>query len=225
MRRMTRSVPSFVLSLALAPVLTAQQAASTIVPKGTEIELVSLETVSTETAAKGSRVRFAVAKDVAIRGLTVIRAGTPVMGVITKAERGIAYQQWPTLRIHVKEVRTREGLDLPLSPWAPVADPGAWKFRAACVPLFLVCLALKNLENNGWGEDGAPKPDQSSGQQAVFPPCVVISIWTAAPVSVPTKALPMQATDSRSLAQLGCLRVTDLSHAYEDPNHGRVFFR
>jgi hypothetical protein len=220
-----RKLPVFALWLELVPLLSAQQATTTIVPKGTEIELVSLETVSTETAAKGSRVRFAVANDVAIRGATVIHAGTPVMGVITKAERGIAYQQWPTLRIHVKEVRTREGLVFPLSPWAPVRDPGAWKFRAACVPFFLARLALKNLENNGWGEDGAPKPDQSSGQQAVLTRCVVIYIWTAAPVSVPTKALPMQATDSRSLAQLGCLRVTDLSHAYEDPNHGRVFFR
>jgi hypothetical protein len=229
MHRLTQSIVSFVLclapSLAFAPLLAAQQATGTIVPKGTRIELVSLEAVSSETAARGSRIRFAVANDVAIRGVTVIRAGTPVFGTITKAKRGIANEQWPTLRIHVNGVRIGQGIDLPLSLWAPETDQSTWKYRAMCVPFFVVCLGLKNLEDNGWGEDGAPKPDQSSGQQASLPSCVVFDFWTATPVSVPPEALPSQTANSPSLAQIACHQLTDWSHAYEDPGLGRVFFR
>jgi hypothetical protein len=222
---MIRKLLQSALCIALSPLLAAQQVTTTIVPKDTKIELVTQETVSTETATNGSQVRFAVANDVAINGVTLISAGTPVVGIITKAKRGIAYKQWPTLRIHVNEVRIGQSLRVPLSQWPPEIRQGNWKVRAACIPFFAFCLAMKNIQDNGWGEDGAPKPDEWAGQQAVLPSCVLIDFWTASAIAAPQKTLPQKAASSPFLTKAVCHEVTSWSEAYRDPGLGRVFFR
>jgi hypothetical protein len=222
---MLRNLLQSALCICLAPLLVAQRGTTSIsVPRDTKIELMTLETVSTQSEAKGSAIRFAVARDIAIDGVTVIPAGTPVTGVVTKASRGIAYKQRPTLRIHVKGARINQSLSLPLSPWPSEVAPGSWKDRAQCVAFFVVCLALRNLGNNGWGEDGAPKPDQSSGQQAVLPRCVAIDFWTVTATTVSESDLPPKLVPS-TLVKFDCVLVKSWSDAYQEPGLGRVFFR
>jgi hypothetical protein len=222
---MLRKLFQSVLCIVLTSLLAAQQGTTSItVPKDTKIELMTLETISTQSEAKGSVVRFAVARDIAIDGVTVIPAGMPVTGVVTKANRGIAYKQWPTLRIHVKGARINQSLSLPLSPWSLEAAPGSWKDRAQCVVFFVVCLALRSLGNNGWGEDGAPKPDHSSGQQAVLPRCVAIDFWTVSATTVSQSDLPPKLTPP-TLVRFDCVLVKSWSDAYQEPGLGRVFFR
>lgn len=92
---MQRALMCSTIALLLCPHLLAQQrvgesadaqhkqaeaSSSTFVtiPRGTEVELMALETVSTETARKGQMVRFAVARDVVVNGEVVLHAGTPV---------------------------------------------------------------------------------------------------------------------------------------------------
>src|ERR1017187_8034063 len=98
---MIRSMIQAALCLILCPLLTAQQisppaaladapqsftpapvTAATYplpefvnIPKDTEIELISLEVVSSATATKGQLVRLALAKDVLVKGLVVIPKG------------------------------------------------------------------------------------------------------------------------------------------------------
>lgn len=64
--------------------------AQTTVPTGTEVMLKFEQTVSSKTAKAGDQVKFTVAKDVTYGGKTVLKAGTPVKGVIenvTKRDR------------------------------------------------------------------------------------------------------------------------------------------
>ena len=62
--------------------------ASLVSVKGRKIELVAQEQVSIEAAMAGATFQFVVDKDVAVEGVTVIHAGTPVTGVIAKVNHG-----------------------------------------------------------------------------------------------------------------------------------------
>ena len=55
------------------------------IPKNTEIKLVLLDTVSSATAEKGQSVHLAVASDVIVDGVTVLPAGTLVLGEVSRA--------------------------------------------------------------------------------------------------------------------------------------------
>lgn len=71
--------------------------------RGKKIQLVAQVPLSIEMARAGAPFQFVVDKDVAVDGVTVIHAGTPVIGVIAKVNRG-SYE------------RSRDGyLDLRLS--------------------------------------------------------------------------------------------------------------
>jgi hypothetical protein len=106
-KRLLQSVLCFILCpLLIATQVAAQtgpQAAETATPeaattltlpawldyvKGRKIQLVAQEQVSIETAMTGATFQFVVDKDAAVEGVTVIHAGTPVIGVIAKVNRG-----------------------------------------------------------------------------------------------------------------------------------------
>jgi hypothetical protein len=56
--------------------------------RGKKIQLVAQVPLSIEMARAGAPFQFVVDKDVAVDGVTVIHAGTPVIGVIAKVNRG-----------------------------------------------------------------------------------------------------------------------------------------
>jgi hypothetical protein len=56
-----------------------------VVPDDTEVDLKLAETISSARAMEGQRIRFTVAKDVAIDGYVVIQAGALAIGTVTKA--------------------------------------------------------------------------------------------------------------------------------------------
>jgi len=62
--------------------------ASLVSIKGRKIQLVAQEPISMEMAQIGAPFQFVVDKDVVVDGVTLIRAGTPVAGVIAKVNRG-----------------------------------------------------------------------------------------------------------------------------------------
>jgi hypothetical protein len=125
--KLIRATLQSALSLVLSPLLVALQAVPTpapthpaiIIPKDTKIELIVMESVSSETAIKGSTVRFAVPHDVSVNGLVVLHARTLATGEVTKARRGIARRQWPQLRIQVREVTLTNGRTLALTRSRP----------------------------------------------------------------------------------------------------------
>jgi hypothetical protein len=68
-------------AVALAPVTKGVS----VVPDGTEVDLKLAETISSARAMEGQRIRFKVAKDVAINGYVVIPVGALAIGTVTKA--------------------------------------------------------------------------------------------------------------------------------------------
>ena len=65
--------------------------AEIIVPRGTEIALLTTTPLSSEKNAKGDLVRMTVARDVTIGGQTVIPIGAQAVGELTRAERKGAF--------------------------------------------------------------------------------------------------------------------------------------
>jgi len=59
-----------------------------LIPEDTKIELTLLDSDSLKSAKAGSYVLLAVAKNVTVDGVTVLRAGTCPMGTITGEKRG-----------------------------------------------------------------------------------------------------------------------------------------
>lgn len=62
-----------------------------MVPTGTPVNLISLETVSSKTAQIGQRVRFSVESDVKVKGKVVVKKGAIAIGEVTEVSvAGIA---------------------------------------------------------------------------------------------------------------------------------------
>jgi hypothetical protein len=119
-------------------VTTLALPASLVSVKGRKIELVAQEPVSIEAAMAGATFQFVVDKDVAVEGVTVIHAGTPVTGVIAKINRG-SYE------------RNRDGyLDLRLSE--PTGGPPI-KVRLGGIPPEPV---YRSTGGAGWNGAGNP---------------------------------------------------------------------
>jgi hypothetical protein len=183
------------------------------VPKGTKIELMTLDTTSSETALAGAPVRFAVAKDVVVDGASVIHAGSPVTGVVARVKRGVPYRQWPELTIRVKEVEVANGSKLRLTD----SDPRSRKWPlhsskdyAECAMLLPLCVASLF----GVADDGPEKPNAQSGQQDVLSSCIVWKLWTASSKSLPTAALAQDKTPAPQLSGNVCSRVVESPGAH-----------
>jgi hypothetical protein len=235
---MTRTNHRAVLCICFSSLLTSAQATgarragdkttldSTIVPipRDTKVQVMAMETISSANVTKGSRVQFAVIKDVVVGGTTVIPEGTPVIGVVTKVERGVPFRHWAELRIHVKEVNIAHDTSLPLNHWPYSVRRNEPGDVATCVVFFVVCIALGNLGDDGWGEDGAPKPDADSGQQAVLRPCVAFDFWTTETQTVARKELAASAAPSEP-PKVVCPSIREMSQIREDPELDRLLFR
>jgi hypothetical protein len=115
---MNRGLLQSILSLILCPLLVAQQAAPpaasadapqpsrpapatnafrplpefVTIPRGTKIELVMLDSLSSATNKRGDTIRFAVAEDVIVDGIVAIHAGTPVTGIVTAVKKMIPHK-------------------------------------------------------------------------------------------------------------------------------------
>ncbi len=83
-----RKVSQLALCLVLSPLLAAQQTVPSpqvvfaSLPKGTQVNLVLLQAVSSLIARKRQTVRMAVAEDLTTSGYVLIPAGTPVVGIV-----------------------------------------------------------------------------------------------------------------------------------------------
>jgi hypothetical protein len=186
------------LCLCLAPMLVAQQTAEPqsaryasqptvmfpgemVIPKGMRIELVSVENVSSATAKEKSLVRFALAKDLLVNGVTVLDAGTPVEGRVSRVRRGVPYRQWSELTITIRKIQIGNHAHIRLRSSDPENPESMVDELAQCALVFPLCIAAIIALRNGGGS--YPKP-AGDNEQAVLPPCVGWTFWTGSPFRV-----------------------------------------
>lgn len=188
---------------------SAKAPARVTIPQDTKIELIVLENVSTETAIKGSSVRFAVGKDVAVNGVTVVRAGAPVNGIVSKATRGVPGRQSGRLDICVNEIGIGRGARLRLTSSDPKTRRATgWRVKdtlegygmcALGLPLCLILIAVLR--------SGTP-----IGQQVVLPQCHAVDYWVKSATKVKRTDLPQSTAKSTVPNLEGCSSLID-SHA------------
>ena len=91
-------------------------AASVVVAKGTPVDLKFQQALSSKTAKEGQSVNLTVASAVRVNGVTVLKAGTRVTGVISKVHNRGRWGKNATLRIAVNPVTSVYGVKIPLDP-------------------------------------------------------------------------------------------------------------
>lgn len=174
--------------------------------KGTEVELVLLETVSSATAVKGQAVHFAVAKDVVADGLVVIPRGAAATGVVTSVQKAVKDKRDGYVVVAPRKV------EVGLGSWASLrwTRPGVkdcdefcptWGVVAAIVafsPILVAGLVLVApwvliawLSDRGSGTEG---------RDQVIQPCWRETMYTAAEVKAPATA----ASSAQPTAPEGC---------------------
>jgi hypothetical protein len=247
---MIRRLLQSVLCIFLSPLLAAQQVGQTpvnpdpatpsndplatpspvaiTIPKDTKIELVSLNNVSSEFAVAGTPVRFAMAKDIVLNGVTVIHAGAPVTGFVTKAKRSVARHQWARLTIRVREMRVDPGVKLRLSSSNPKWGGGPRDFLknlGLCIAFPPWCVAWAALSRYGCGEDSCDKPKDSDGQQALLPQCVSEEFWVKSKVAVSTATLDEERLAASTYPAIPCSRIIERSQIFGQPGISYVDFQ
>jgi hypothetical protein len=101
--------------LVLVAGLLAAPVAAVTVPKGTAVDLVFDQALSSKTAVAGEKVRLHVINDVMVGGTTVIKAGAPVTGVLTQVKH---HQRWGVnakIMIALRSVKSTFGTRIPLN--------------------------------------------------------------------------------------------------------------
>jgi hypothetical protein len=106
-------VPATIITPAVAPAPVTK--VISVVPDGTEVDLKLAETISSARAMVGQRIRFTVAKEVAIDGYVVIPVGSLAIGTVTKA----APKKWAgrsgKLEMNLQNVTAIDGTKIELS--------------------------------------------------------------------------------------------------------------
>ena len=107
------SAPATIITPAVAPAPVTK--GISVVPDGTEVDLKLAETVSSARAMEGQRIRFTVAKDVAIDGYVVIQTGALAIGTITKASPKKWAGRSGKLEMSLQNVTAIDGTKIDLS--------------------------------------------------------------------------------------------------------------
>lgn len=199
------SPPDRAESKTALPVPTAVPAQVTI-PSSTKITLRTLERLASDTATNGSTVRFVLAKDVMVDGITVLRAGLPVIGKVSRAKPGIAYQQWPELVVRVREMKIgKESIHLTRTDPNRRKGPVNGKDVATCLMMPLYCMAGAF----GMTEDGPTKPNAESGIQGEITPCEIWYFWVKSSVTVSAREIGENGSVEPSMFPAECSRILE----------------
>ncbi len=147
---MIRRVLQSVLSIALAPLLAAQQVASSsaaspettkpiVLVKGKEVRLMLLEDVSSASATKGQSVRMAVMEDVTDeKGLVVIPKGTPAKDIVDGVVRAVPGEKDGCVSLRPVSVNPPNSAPIPLGNYHYVETDGLGAALAPLLPFVLI---------------------------------------------------------------------------------------
>lgn len=196
--------------------LKAQE--SVTIPHGTEVELMALETVSTESAHKGEHVHFAVARDVVVNGEVVLYAGTKVDALLYSLTKAVPGRRDGAMKLvmdavvinkakiwiaecnaECQEKRTEQGKNKIGKAGKDVA------LAVVAVPLLP---ALVGMEVADGVHKNAASPVQPS-EAAVLPACYKVKRWVQHDVKVERSSLKEAGGKADVEAMKGCAQYGD----------------
>jgi hypothetical protein len=117
------------------------------IPDGTELSVVTTETLSSKTATEGDPITFKVDEDVKVNGIIVISKGTMVKGIVSNAEKNGHFGKAGKLNIRVESTETIDKQKLKLRASKGKAGDGKTGTTVALVVLFGPLGFLKHGKN------------------------------------------------------------------------------
>src|SRR5688572_17605345 len=84
----------------------AQQGKAIIIPDGTEISAITIETISSKTAQEDDPITFKVDEDVVIEGEIVISKGTLLKGIVSNAKKSGFFGKGGELNVRIESTET-----------------------------------------------------------------------------------------------------------------------
>jgi hypothetical protein len=200
------NVPS---ASATGPDVTSPTPATHTIAAGTRIDLMTLDSVSSESAKVGDKVHFVVANPVVTYGFELIPAGMPLLGTVTGVTRARLHHRDGKIDIHVDDLRIGKALKLRLTDRVPVvrlqlepsihsSNQHSWARRGtiarkviqgffialvavAFSPILVPYFALLLIF---WDDAGPP-----SGADTFLPACAQRAIYVKDPVLVDMSSL------------------------------------
>jgi hypothetical protein len=107
----TSASPTSAAATASAP---AQQPWTAVLQDGTPMKLRLLNKLDSHTAKEGDEIPFDVVNDVVVGGVTVLRRGSPVTGVVTQATSSKTMGRAGRLTFSVNDIKLRNGGKVPV---------------------------------------------------------------------------------------------------------------
>jgi len=95
--------PITLIALGAAAVVSFAQVT---VSKGTDVELKFMQRLTSKNASEGQKVQLAVARDVMVNGHDILKAGTPVTGIITKVDHRDHFGKNARIRLALNPVKS-----------------------------------------------------------------------------------------------------------------------
>jgi len=108
------SPPASQSSAAVTPVAPAQQTPANILQDGTPMKLRLLNKLDSHTAKNGDEIQFDVVNEVVVGGVTVLRRGSPVTGVVTQAEGSKTMGRAGRLSFTINDIQFLNGGKVPV---------------------------------------------------------------------------------------------------------------
>jgi hypothetical protein len=103
------STPASQSSASATPAATAQQPPANTLQDGTPMKLRLLNKLDSHTAKNGDEIPFDVVNDVVVGGVTVLRRGSSVTGVVTQAEGSKTMGRAGKLSFTINDIQLRNG--------------------------------------------------------------------------------------------------------------------
>jgi hypothetical protein len=124
-----------------------EHAATSILRDGTPVKLELLHKLDSKTAKNGDEIQFAVVNDVVVGGVTVLRRGSPVTGIVTQGEASKGFGRPGKLNFTVNDIGLGNGDKVPVRAFnrrgedvskGQIAGATAVAYAVGGVPLVLV---------------------------------------------------------------------------------------
>jgi hypothetical protein len=111
MKRLTSAftVACFMIAsnfFAIGQMLSAPPEKSVVIPDGTELSVLTTETISSKVATEGDPLNFKMEEDLVIDGSVVIAKGTMVKGVVSAAKKSGFFGKGGNLSVRIESTQT-----------------------------------------------------------------------------------------------------------------------